>query len=202
MKNGKIIFIIAIILIITLLILILTYNLLKNGNTRISKSEEDIIDDILNIQEYDAKIEIEVETNKNKNKYIVKQNLKRGNISKQEVIEPSNIKGLITEYDGNNLKIINGNLDLSTTFENYTYVVDNNLWLDSFANDYKKNSNSKCRQKDDEIIMEVKDENGNKYNTFKKLYIDKTTGKPTKMIVQDINQKTLIYILYNEIEIS
>ena len=30
----------------------------------------------------------------------------------------------------------------------------------------------------------------------------KKTGKPIKMIVQDINQKTLVYILYTEITIS
>ena len=54
---------------------------------------------------------------------------------------------------------------------------------------------------ENELILEVKNEN-NPYNVTKKLYIDRKSGKPTKMIVKDINQKTLVYILYTEIEIS
>ena len=39
-------------------------------------------------------------------------------------------------------------------------------------------------------------------NRTKKLYLDKKTEKPTKLIVEDDNQKTVIYIIYNEIEIN
>ncbi len=152
-------------------------NFLKIGNTIINKSEEDIIQYILNINSYKAKLEIEVETNKNKNKYVVRQSLKNGNISEQEVIEPSNIAGVITQYDGNNLKIINNNLNLSTTFENYSYVVENKLWLNSFIEDYKTSTNSKVTSNNNEIILEVKNEDGNKYNVCRKLYIDKKTRK-------------------------
>lgn len=152
-------------------------NFQKSGNNTINKSEEDIVDYILNINSYKAKLEIEVETNKNKNKYVVTQNLEKNNISRQEVLEPSNIAGVITEYDGTNLKIINNQLDLSTTFENYSYIVENKLWLNSFIEDYKKYNNSKVTSKENEIILEVKDEEGNKYNIYKKLYIDKQTRK-------------------------
>ena len=31
------------------------------------------------------------------------------------------------------------------------------------------------------------------------LYIDKKTNKPSKMVIKDKNNKTLIYILYSEI---
>lgn len=52
------------------------------------------------------------------------------------------------------------------------------------------------------LIMEVKLEHENPYISYKKLFIDKTTGKITKLIVQDKNQKNLVYILYNEIKIN
>lgn len=143
----------------------------------INKSEEEIIECILNIKSYKAKLEIEVETNKNKNKYVVTQSLDKNNVSIQEVLEPSNIADVRTEYDGKNLKIINNQLNLSTTFENYTYVVENKLWLNSFIEDYKKYKSSKVTSKENEIILEVKDEEGNKYSIYKKLYIDKKTRK-------------------------
>ena len=42
----------------------------------------------------------------------------------------------------------------------------------------------------------------NKYIMYKNLYIDKNTAKPIKMEIQDVNQKLLVYILYNEIKID
>lgn len=200
--KSKIVVGIIILVIIIALISIFAYKFLANGNININQSEEDIVKYILNINSYRAKLEVEVETNKNKSKYVISQSLEANNVSIQEVLEPSNIAGVVTQYDGTNLKITNNKLNLSTTFENYSYVVENKLWLNSFIEDYKKHSNSSVISKDNEIILEVKDEDGNKYNTYKKLYIDKKTKKPTKMIVQDINQKTLVYILYTEIEIS
>lgn len=200
--KSKLVVGIIVFMIIIVLISILAYKFLITGKTNINQSEEDIVKYILNINSYKAKLEVEVETNKNKSKYVISQSLEANNVSRQEVLEPSNIAGVVTQYNGTNLKITNNKLNLSTTFENYSYIVENKLWLNSFIEDYKKRGNANMTVKENEIILEVKDEDGNKYNTYKKLYIDKKTKKPTKMIVQDINQKTLVYILYTEIEIS
>lgn len=166
----------------------------------INKSEEEMVEFILNMKQYTAKLDITIETNKNKTQYVVKQSLEKEK-AKQEVLEPKNIAGVITEYDGTNLKIKNSQLDLETTFQNYQYMVENRLWLDSFIEEYKIGENTKITSTENEIILEVKKQD-NPYHVDKKLYIDKKTGKPTKMIVQDINQKTLVYILYTEITIS
>ena len=50
------------------------YKTIKNGNTMISKSEEKIIEDILNMKSYNAQMNISIESNKNKTDYVVKQN--------------------------------------------------------------------------------------------------------------------------------
>ena len=202
MKNKKKFFILLFVFIIILLtiFLILYYKNNKNGNTTINKSEEEIINSILEMKSYSAKLDITIETNKNKTQYKVSQTLKEGKAT-QEVLEPENIAGVITEYDGTNLKIKNNKLDLETTFQNYQYIVENRLWLDSFIEDFKTLENKKTSSDQNEIILEVKREDM-PYNIYKKLYIDKKTRKPIKLIVQDINQKTLVYILYTEITIS
>jgi hypothetical protein len=67
---------------------------------------------------------------------------------------------------------------------------------------YKNNkNNSTIYEEDDEIIMEIKNENNRYYSTIK-LFIDKKSGNPKRMIVQDNNQKNKIYILYKEIIIN
>ena len=202
MNKKKTILIIIVILTfaITLTFLILNYKNSKNGNNTTSKSEEDIVNNILNIKNYSARLDITIETNKNKTKYIVSQKIENG-VATQEVEEPENIAGIKTEYDGTNLKISNNKLNLETTFQNYNYVVENRLWLDSFIEEYKTIQNTKKQIINNEIILEER-KNDSPYNVIKKLYIDKNNGMPTKMIVQDINQKTLVYILYTEITIS
>ena len=167
----------------------------------INQSEEEILDTILNMTSYQAKLDITIETNKNKTKYVVKQSMQNG-ISKQEVLEPENIAGVTTEYDGKNLKMKNSKLNLETIFEDYQYMVENKLWLDSFIQEYKTSQNAKMSSKEKEILLEIESKEEGPYNRHKKLYVDKKTGKPTKMEIADINQKTLVYILYTEITIS
>ena len=178
------------------------YKTVDFGNTNI-KSAESIKEYILNISSYEADISLEVVSNKNSNVYRITQKYASPNIFKQEVMEPSNIKGLTTIFDGNNLKIENTNIGLSKVFENYKYITENSLCLSDFIEDYKTSGSAKCEEKEDMLIMQVKEENGeNKYITYKKLYINKNTAKPVKMEIEDKNQKILVYILYNEIKIN
>lgn len=93
-------------------------------------------------------------------------------------------------------------MNLSKIYENYSYISENSLCLYNFIEDYKKDSQAKYYENEDEIILEVKVEEGNKYNAYKKLYIDKKTLKPTKMEIEEVNKKMLVYILYNEIKIN
>ena len=202
MKSKKliIILIITFVIISISIFLILNYKKLKGGNTIVNQSEENIINSILNIKAYSAKLDVTIETNKNKNKYVINQKIENGEAT-QEVLEPENIAGVITKYDGKDLKVINNKLNLETTFQNCQYIVENRLWLDSFIKEYKESENKKVNSNKKEIILEVKN-SGNVYNTLKKLYIDKQTGKPIKMEVEDINKKMLVYILYTEMTIS
>ena len=175
---------------------------LKFGNT---KSIKDIEEYILNISSYEAEVTVIVNSNKNQNKYVLKQSYKSPNISNQIVIEPENIAGLETTYDGVNLKIFNSKLNLTKLYENYKNLTDNYLCLETFIKDYKKsaeNNFNKLYEENNEIVFECKTQTENMYKQNKQLYVDKITGKPTKMLIQDINENTIVYILYNEITIN
>ena len=136
-KKIKILFIILLgIAIISFFIFFLFCDKTKeNGNTITNRSEEEMIQSILNMEQYTAEMLVEVQSNKNSNQYKIKQTYSKHNIERQEVLEPSHIAGIITEYDGQNLKITNQKLNLTTLYENYPYVVSNDLWLNSFIND-------------------------------------------------------------------
>lgn len=176
---------------------------LKNGNNMSNKSADEIKEYILNISSYEAEVEINVISNKNQNKYKAKQQfVKEDNLYKQEIIEPENIKGVIFSYDGKNLNLENTKLGLNKIYEDYKYIGSNDLSLIQFVNDYNDVEEKSFQEKDGNVILELKIKNGNKYRTYKKLYVDKQRGVPTKMEIQDVSQNIIIYILYNEIKIN
>ena len=113
MKRKKIF--LFFIFLICLIILIFAYKLSKLGNN-INKSDDN---NILNISSYEATIEVQIYSNKNTNKYVLKQKYLSPDIFKQEVIEPENIKGLTTTFDGTNLILENSLLSLKKLYENY-----------------------------------------------------------------------------------
>ena len=205
MKNKKIIWIIIIVSIIVSFLFmtifkILNYKKIQTGNNITDKTLQEVENYILNISSYDAEIEVTVESNKNTNKYIMKQKYSSPNITCQEIIEPKNIEGLTIKYDGQNLEISNSRLSLNTIYENYEYIADNVLWLSDFIENYKSN-NGTITEENGIIIMEVKC-NENKYSTNEKLYIDRNANRITKLIIEDENKKSKIYITYNKIEIG
>jgi len=172
------------------------------GNNITSKSIQEIEQYILNISSYEAKAEVMIESNKNINKYVLKQEYNNSGKIEQIVLEPSNIEGLTISYNEGNLTINNTKLNLQTVYNNYKYVVDNNLWLNSFIKDYRESNNKSISENSYYIVMTVDISDSNNYGKIKILYINKTTGNPEKMLIQDKNQKNMVYILYSEIRIN
>ena len=172
------------------------------GNNITSKSIQEIEQYILNISSYEAKAEVMIESNKNINKYVLKQEYNNSGKIEQIVLEPSNIEGLTISYNEGNLTINNTKLNLQTVYNNYKYVVDNNLWLNSFIKDYRESNNKSISENSDYIVMTVDISDSNNYGKIKILYINKTTGNPEKMLIQEKNQKNMVYILYSEIRIN
>ena len=193
-----------ILLIIILVIggIIFYKNRVKDSKSGNNKTSQEIVDYILNISSYEVQVTVNVTSNKNTNKYILKQTYEAPNISMQEVLEPSNIQGVRIQKDGTNLKLENSQLNLNTILENYNYLGDNCLDLFSFIEDYKQDGKSMYEEKDAEIIMKASSNIENIYVQEKILHIDKKTMNPTQMEIKDNQQKTTIYILYNEVKVN
>ena len=206
MEKKKLIIILGILAVLVTSVIIYffiknNYKNLKSGNNMSNKNLKEIEEYILSIRSYNAKIEVEIQSNKIKNKYVLEQKYAEPNVQKQIVLEPSNIEGLETIFDGNNLKINNTKLNLSTIYENYSDVTSNFLWLNTFTEEYKKmieTGKQNIIEQNGIIIMEIKDAD----ELNKKLYIDRKTGKPIKMQIKNVSKNTTVYILYNEIEIN
>ncbi len=205
-KNKKILIIVCLVIFALILIFLIknNYKNFKTGNNMSNKNIEEIEEYILNISSYESEIEVTVQSNKNTNKYVILQQYISPNKTKQVVLEPSNIQGLEIVFDGGSLSINNTKLNLNVVYENYEYLADNYLTLESFIEDYKKckeNNKAKKFEENNEYIFEANVQKSN-YVYNKKLYISKETGKPTKLLIEDINEKNTVYILYKEIKLN
>ncbi len=202
MKKLKKYLILIVILIIIIFLIFIFKNVIKKSKNGNNMDSQEIVDYILNINSYSAIVEIEVNSNKNTNKYIIKQEYGLENGMIQEVIEPKNLAGVKITKKDDKLTLENTTLSLSKFFENYTGLGQNCLDLNEFINNYKTDLNTSCEEENGEIIMRTSEKNENKYIKNKILYINKKELKPTKLLIQDDNQKTTIIIKYNKIELN
>lgn len=196
-KFVKILIITVIIIFLLVFFIQIDYKNIKDGNN-IIKSENDLIEYILNISSYQAKIEVTIKSNKTTNRYVIEQYYLQPNYSKQVVKEPSNIENLEIIYNGSNLVIKNTNLGLSKIYENYNYLNENILWLNYFI----ANCNSEgyiLEEKEEELILVTKIEKGN-YKGM--LHINKKTCAPTKIEILDNDNNSKVYIEYKEIKLN
>ncbi len=200
-KLIKIIGVISVFIIgISIIFKIFIKNPAKNFKIGNNTSSQEIVDYILNISSYEAIIEVNVKSNKNENRYIIKQSYKGTGDNTQEVLEPSNIAGIKIIKDEKNLKLENSKLNLTSMFENYQYISDNSLDLNSFLEDYKKDERVKLEEKESNIIMQTSSEK--QPNQHKTLYINKETGMPERMEIRDTNKNIAVYILYKEVSVN
>lgn len=199
MKKKNIFILLAIAIIIGIIIFFTFFrtNTAKNLKIGNNTSSQEIVDYILNISSYETKVEIEINSNKNKNHYILKQQYKSPDMSMQEIIEPSNIAGVKMIRNGNQLTIENTNLSLNSIFENYEYVSDNILDLSCFIKDYQADEKANWKEENNQIKMMTQ-----KDKEEKVLWIDRTTGKPTKLEIKWTNKNNTVYILYNEVNMN
>ncbi len=204
LKLKKFLFIIIVIAILLTIFLIFfskkSYENMNIGNNNLNKTLEEVEDYILNIKSYTATIEVTVNSNKNSNKYLIKQSHQEEN-DKQEVIEPGNIRGVKITYKDSSLKVENSKLNLEKIYNNYPYIESNILWLNSFIEEYKNSTQKGISEKNEKIIMQIRRKNDKK-TAIEELILDKKTLKPTQLSIMDNNKNTIVYILYNEIELK
>lgn len=199
LKKKNIIILIIGVFIIGIIIFFTFFNNKTAKNLKIGNntSSQEIVDYILNISSYQATVEVEIKSNKNNNRYLLKQEQKTPETSSQEVLEPSNIAGIKISKEKNQLKLENTKLSISSIYEDYQEIADNNLDLSTFIKNYKEDSNAKWKEQNDEIIMTTQTD-----KEEKTLKVSRKTGRPTKLEIKGTNKKNEIYISYNEVKLN
>lgn len=205
-NRKKIIMVIIILAVLIFCIIqIFIKKTIKNSKIGNNSSSQEIIENLMNLSSYTVKIEMLVYSNKNENKYeIVQSYEKNGDNEKsvQEILEPENISGVKIIQENDKLILENSRLSLKNIIENYKYITDNCIDLSSFVKEYKNNENKQQNENEDEVILSFIKTDANPYIKNRILTIDKKTGNPKKMECKSENEKTTLYILYNEVKLN
>ncbi len=182
---------------------ILYYKFFLFGNNIIKNRSDDIENIFSNMQNYCADVTVKVLSNKTENSYVMYQEV-ANDWSMQEIKEGEDVAGVKIELNGDNLKVSNSKLNLEKVYQNYSNLLNNSLFLNTFANDYQNEQNEiKCYDENGEKIIEIKlNSNQNTYIKYKKLYVDSKTMLPTKLEIKDNTKKETICIVYNNIELK
>ena len=199
MKKRYIIILICIFLII---FLFFYYIFFRNGNNIFKKSDEEIIDNILNADfNYTAEANVTVYSNKNENTYDIRIEETKEH-SFLEVISDGKIKGLNLEYEENKLILKNTELNLEKIFENYNELSGNHLFLKTFIKEYFESENTEIVEDDEKtLVVKITLLNSNKYIKYEELYIDRKTGLPKKLVIKNSDKQIKVCIIYTNIEI-
>lgn len=200
LKSKKIFICISIVLIFSVFFAIFYYKNKINGNNINIESKEDIIAYVKNINQYKANIQVTVYSNKNENNYEIYQEVTKEK-SIQIVDKPKNIEKLTIEQAGNTVTIKNTKLNLEKIYKNYIEYFSNLLFLDSFSKELEVEKTD-IDIKENSIILKLEHKQDSTYRKYSELEFDKKTMKPIKLEVKDKNQKTIICILYTDIEIN
>ena len=207
MKNKRFLFIFALICIT--IFCIIYYIFLKFGN---NNSKEKIVDEILNsFNVYEADVTVTVYSNKNTNNYYMHQ-IVNHKVSRCIINEPEDINGLNIELNNGKLFIKNEKYNIEKVYENYSEVLNNSLFLNTFSDDcinngYKlkeseENEVNNNENKDEIIIETILENNKNTYIKYKELYVDINNRIPKKLIIKDDKQKIYTSIIYNNVKIK
>ncbi len=198
MKKRYIVFIIFFII----FFLIFYYKKINLGNNNIKLNEDDIVDSILSDSlNYKAELKIKIYSNKNDNVYDA-MIIENEEYSRLEITgKKEEITGLLIENSKEKLTIKNTKLNLEKIYEDYKPMINNCLFLKSFSNEYRNNSEIKEKNENDSIIIKIKLKDSTKYIKFKELYLNKETGLPEKLIIKDSDKQVVVCIEYTNIEI-
>lgn len=197
--NKKIVFVFGIICII--IFLIFYYIFCITGNNIIRNQNEFVEDMLKDLEEYEANIEVTIRSNKNENTYSMYQIVDE-EYSKLLVNSPENVRGLEIELKDGKLKMINEKTNMEKIYENYETIINNDLFINSFIDEYKKDE-VEISENEVEIIVKVeREENKNIYIKSKELYLDKKTRLPKKLLLKDNSQNINTSIIYTDIKIK
>ncbi|MDK2809350.1 MAG: hypothetical protein PWR27_59 [Petroclostridium sp.] len=158
------------------------------------------------IKSYQCIMTINISSNKTVKQYKIKQYYKSPDNYKVEVLEPEEIKGLVTVYSNSCVTTIQPEIEGKFTLLNFNPVGESYIFLPDFLESYYKSEQTSVmtmrEQESRYTVLKADIPGNNPYRFSQSMWIDNQSLLPVKMEVYDIKNKPVISIRFDEFEFN
>lgn len=187
-----------------LLVFLIVSILLSSCSNETAKKPEEVQRFLMKLKSYQCDVVLAVTNNKSTNVYKAKHMYKFPDKYRIEIIEPIELKGETTIYDGDKAYIYHPQINTYLETQNFNNSLGYNAFIGAFIESFKNNGGA--RFKLDNIqdrmcyVLEIPIKNENPYRVMEKIWIDAKNIVPVKVEIYDKNSGVTAQVLYENFE--
>ncbi len=171
------------------------------GGQGSKKSYEKISKELMGLKDYTCDVTMRVTNNRSTMEYRLKHFYKSPGKYKVEVLEPAELKGQVTIYNGESSYIYHPGIEQYFVTENFTGSVEYNSFIGSFIDRLGKRSEIKVSSgmegEKELYIMEFEIPRPNRYMKTERLWLDPEAAVPVKAEIYGDDGRRNVEIYYN-----
>lgn len=187
-----------------LLIFLIVSVFLSGCADRTAKNTEDVQKLLMKLKTYKCDVVFAVTNNKSTNVYKAKHMYKFPDKYRIEIVEPSELNGQTTIYNGGKAYIFHPKLNTYLITENFNNSLEFSSFIGAFIESFKNNGGARFKlerfQDRQCYVLEMPLEGENPYRALEKIWIDVENVIPLKAEILDKDNKVSAQVLYENFE--
>lgn len=190
---------------VRILLLFLIVSIALTGcASKAAKKPEDVQKLLMKLKSYKSDVIFFVTNNKSTNVYKAKHMYKYPDKYRIEIVEPSELKGQTTIYNGEKSYIYHPQLKTYLLTQSFNSSLEYSSFIGTFIEDFKNNGGARFKLESlrdrQSYVLEIPIEDGNSYRVLKKIWIDADGIFPVKAEILDKNNNISVQVLYENFE--
>ena len=187
-----------------LLIFLIVGFILSGCDHKTAKNTEEVQKLLMKLKSYRCDVVFAVTNNKSTNIYKAKHLYKFPDKYRIEIVEPSELKGQTTIYNGEKATIYHPQLDTYLTTQNYKDSLEFSSFIGAFIECFKNNGGARFSLEslgDKQCyVLEMQIKGESPYRVVEKIWIDTVLIIPIKAEILDKDNKVSAQVLYENFE--
>lgn len=187
-----------------LLIFLIVSIFLSGCDHKTAKNAEDVQKLLMKLKTYRCDVVFAVANNKSTNVYKERHMYKFPDKYRIEIVEPSELSGQTTIYNGGKAVIYHPQLKTYLVTQNYNNTLEFSSFIGSFIESFKNNGGARFKlesfQDKQCYVLEIPVKGENPYRALEKIWIDAESIIPVKAEILDKDNKISAQVLYENFE--
>jgi len=190
---------------VRILLLFLIVSIVLSGcSAENAKKPEDVQKLLMKLKSYKSDVIFAVSNNKSTNVYKAKHLYKFPDMYRIEILEPNELKGQTTIYNGDKAYIYHPQLETYLLTQNFNNSMEYSSFVGSFIEHFKNNGGARFNMENfgDKqcYVLEIPIKGENPYRVMEKIWIDAEELLPVKVEILDKNNNISVQVLYENFE--